>query len=475
MSRSLSRKTRRLTPFLVVSLAFLASPIGAAGAVTAELQEKVLQAKRKVTPALVHIQPILEIYRAGEREKMAVTGSGVIISADGYVLTNNHVVAHAEQVTCTLHNQQEVSAELIGRDAFTDLAILKLNMDEVEGELQPATLGSSANLEAGQFVMALGSPLGLSRSISLGVISTVDRYFPESQFPDGTTTGTFNTWIQTDAAINPGNSGGPMVNLQGEVVGINARAIPIFGENLGFAIPIDLVKEVAERLIRDGKLVRSWIGVSWQHLEAAPGLVQAPRGQGALVGSVVAGSPASDVDLQPGDVVVSMDGRPVLARHEEQLPSLRKWIADLPVGHQTRFKFYREDQLLEGTMVTQEWEDPQGTELEIKAWGFTIRSITDEVARIFRLDGRSGVLVTGVKPNSFSFEAGLRPGDIIRRMEEQEVPNLRVFEQRVRRLVESGKRSVLIESIRGSRLSFTLLRPVYNDKDDASEGAGGRT
>ena len=165
----------------------------------------------------------------------------------------------------------------------------------------------------------------------------------------------------------------------------------------------------------------------------------------------------------------------MVAKHEEQLPSLRKWIADLPVGHRARLEFYRDDQLLEGTMVTQEWEDPQGTEMEIKAWGFTVRSITEEVARMFRLDGRSGVLVTGVKPDSFSFEAGLRPGDIIRRMEEQEVPNLRVFEQRVRRLVESGKQSVLVESVRGSRLSFTLLRPVYDGKNAASEGAGGRT
>jgi serine protease Do len=251
------------------------------------------------------------------------------------------------------------------------------------------------------------------------------------------------------------------VNLQGEVVGINARAIPVFGENLGFAIPIDLGKEVAARLIADGTMVRSWIGVSWQHLEAAPGLVQAPGGQGALVASVVDGSPATEIGLQPGDVVVSLDGQPVVAKHEEQLPRLRKWIADLPVDREVRLEFYREKQLLEGTLVTEQREDPQGTELEIKAWGFTVRSITEEVARLFRLEGRSGVLVTGVKPDSFAAESGLRRGDIIRRMEEQEVPNLRVFEQRVNRLVEAGKGKILVESKRGNRLNFSLLRPVY--------------
>ncbi len=447
----------------LVALLFvvLLGPQALATVTSQELQATVLEAKRKVYPALVHIQPVLEVYRSGERERMAVTGSGVIISEEGYVLTNNHVVEHAERVICTLHDQQEVTAELVGRDVFTDLAVIRLNLDELEGDLHPAILGSSAHLEAGQFVIALGSPLGLSRSLSLGVLSTVDRYVPESQSADGSSTGSFNTWIQTDAAINPGNSGGPLVNLQGEVVGINARAIPVFGENLGFAIPIDLGKEVAARLIADGKVVRSWIGVSWQHLEAAPGLVQAPRGRGALVASVVDGSPATEIGLQPGDVVVSLDGEPVLAKHEEQLPQLRKWIADLPVDREVRLEFYREKQLLEGILVTEQREDPQGTELEIKAWGFTVRSITEEVARMFRLEGRSGVLVTGVKPDSFAGEAGLRRGDIIRRMEEQEVPNLRVFEQRVNRLVEAGKEQILVESKRGNRLNFSLLQPVY--------------
>jgi len=457
----LSRSSTVHRALVALLFVVLLGPQALATVTSQELQATVLAAKRKVYPALVHIQPVLEVYRSGERERMAVTGSGVIISKEGYVLTNNHVVEHAERVICTLHDQQEVTAEIVGRDVFTDLAVIRLNLDEFEGELHPAILGSSSHLEAGQFVMALGSPLGLSRSLSLGVISTVERYFPESQSVDGSSTGSFNTWIQTDAAINPGNSGGPLVNLAGEVVGINARAIPVFGENLGFAIPIDLAKEVAARLIADGKVVRSWIGVSWQHLEAAPGLVHAPRGQGALVSSVVDGSPATEIGLQPGDVVVSLDGKPVLAKHEEQLPRLRKWIADLPVDREVRLEFYRESQLLEGTLVTEQREDPQGTELEIKAWGFTVRSITEEVARLFRLEGRSGVLVTGVKPNSFANEAGLRRGDIIRRMEEQEVPNLRVFEQRVNRLVEAGKGQILVESKRGNRLNFSLLQPVY--------------
>jgi serine protease Do len=444
---------------MLAALAASLTPLGASE--LPELQQSVFGAKQKVVPALVHIQPILEVYRSGERGQVAVTGSGVIISEEGYVLTNNHVVEKARRVTCTLWDQQTVSAELVGLDVFTDLAVIRLNLEELEGELQPARLGHSADLEEGQFVMAMGSPLGLERSISLGVISTVGRYFPEARGPDGTPTGMFNTWIQTDAAINPGNSGGPLVNLDGEVVGINARAIPVFGENLGFAIPIDLAREVSAQLIESGEVIRSWIGVSWQHLDAAPGLVQSPGNRGALVGSVVSGSPAAELGLEPGDVVVRLGDRDVEARHEEQLPRLRKWIADLPVGAEVEVDYLRNEAVRHGSVVTQQMEDPQGSELEIKAWGFTARSITEEVARQRRLDNRSGVLVTGVKPDSFAFEGGLRAGDIIRRMQTQEVPNLRVFEQRVRRLVEAQKSPVLLESMRGRSIYFALLQPSY--------------
>src|SRR5262245_20277831 len=176
-------------------------------------QERIFRARDMVLPALVHIQPVLEIYRAGEKEKLAVTGSGVIFSPEGYILTNTHVVGKAQRLNCTLYNHEEVEARLIGVDPLSDLAVIKIDMSRAGPGVHHAPLGVSSRLEVGQVVMAMGSPLGLARSLTLGVISSLDRYFPESMLPTGAVTGTFNTWIQTDAAINPGNSGGPLVNL----------------------------------------------------------------------------------------------------------------------------------------------------------------------------------------------------------------------------------------------------------------------
>ena len=172
-------------------------------------QKAIYRARDKVFPALVHIEPILQVYRAGEKARMAVTGSGVIFSPEGYVVTNNHVVERAEKVTCFLEDQQEVPATVVGRDPETDVAVLKLDLTRVRGKLPYAELGDSSKVQVGEHVMAMGSPLGLARSVSFGVVSSVDRYLPEDQMPAGAATGLYNTWIQTDAAINPGNSGGP--------------------------------------------------------------------------------------------------------------------------------------------------------------------------------------------------------------------------------------------------------------------------
>jgi serine protease Do len=251
------------------------------------------------------------------------------------------------------------------------------------------------------------------------------------------------------------------------VIGINARAIPVFGENLGFAIPVDLAREVTDALIANGEVRRSWIGVSWQHLGAAPALAATPEGKGALVASVVDGSPADDLGLAPGDVVLSMDAQQLTAAHEEQLPHLRKWISDLPVGHTTNVVYLRDGEELHGTLVTRQLEDLETAEVEIREWGFTARTISEEMSRQLRVEDRSGALVTGVKPDSFSFEAGLRPGDIIRRMDDQDVPGLRVLEQRAQRLIEAGKPRVLLEINRGRTLNFILLELFYGSRSTA--------
>jgi len=424
-------------------------------------------ARDRVLPALVHIQPVLEVFESGERGRVAVTGSGVIFSDAGYILTNTHVVGGAQRLTCTLFNQEEVEARLVGIDPLSDLAVIKIEMGAAGSGVRHAALGDSSSLEVGQMVVAMGSPLGLARSLTLGVISSLDRYFPESVLPQGTLTGTYNTWIQTDAAINPGNSGGPLVDLDGKVIGINARAITMVGENLGFAIPINLAKEIASQLIQKGQIARSWIGVSWQQMKGFGEHFGVSEDQGALIGSVVPGSPAADAGLKAGDIVVSIGNQPVAARFEEDLPRLQKLVADLPIGGRIPFDFIRDGARTSAFMVTRERPDVSAEEFDCREWGFTVGEITEERAQALRLPERKGVIVSGVKSDSFADEGGLRRFDIITTVEGRAVDDLAGYRAIYRELVEERRAKILVQTRRGRLTTFHVLKPLYDRKPGA--------
>ena len=424
-------------------------------------QQRIFAARDRVLPALVHIEPVLEVFRSGEKGKVAVTGSGVIFSPDGYVLTNTHVVGGAKRLTCTLFNQVEVEARLIGIDPLSDLAVIKIDLAKAGPGVRHAPLGDSSGLQVGELVMAMGSPLGLARSLTLGVISSLDRYFPESVLPSGGLTGTYNTWIQTDAAINPGNSGGPLVDLSGRVIGINARAVPVFGENLGFAIPINLAKEIAAELIAKGQIARSWIGVSWQQLSGMGQLFGVSEDGGALIGSVAPGSPAAEAGLRAGDVVTTIDRRAVLARYEEDLPRLQKMIADLPIGGNIAFGFVREGKPLSAELTTRDRPHVEAAELECKAWGFTVQEVTEEAAQALRLADRKGVIISGVKAASFAEEAGMRRNDVLTVIEGRPVEGFPEYEAIYNELVASRRDRVLVEVRRGRLRTFHVLKPNY--------------
>ncbi len=464
-------RRRRAAPAIAAAAALLCGGTFAAGA--SGYQKVLYRARDRVLPALVHIQPILEVYRAGRQEKMAVTGSGVIISADGYVLTNSHVIENARRVTCTLSSRQEVEATVVGSDPLSDLAVIKIDPNTVTGPLLPARLGDSDRLEVGEIVMAMGSPLGLARSLSLGVVSSLNRYFPEEQLPSGAPTGRYNTWIQTDAAINPGNSGGPLLNLRGEVVGINARAIPVVGENLGFAIPIKLAKEVVSKLIAGGGISRSWIGVTWQELQLLSGYLDVSPDRGAVVASVAGGSPAAEAGLQAGDVVVQFDDKPVSARFEEDLPALEKMIADTPVGRIVDVIFLRDGRHGLTQIATRERPKAEASQLECREWGFTAQEITEDVARAMKLEDMRGVLVSGVRGDSFADDAGIRHGDVLRSLEAKPVENLDAFRRICHDLGEARVEKILAEVHRGRVLSFHLLKPIYKKDGVARPSAGG--
>ena len=375
------------------------------------LQEKILQAKDKVLPALVHIEPVKEIFTSGKRVKFQVTGSGMIFSPEGYILTNNHVAEKASLVKCTLANKEELQAEVIGLDALTDLAVLKLDLkDKPDMKLPFVEFGNSDSLQVGQFVLALGSPLGLSRSLSMGVISSLDRYFEDV----GEMVSPFNLWIQTDAAINPGNSGGPLVDLNGRVVGINARAI-FFGENLGFAIPVNTAKLVVDRILKYKQVERSWIGIEWQEIKEYRKYVNKPDLDGVM-------------------------------------------IAEIPVGKQIRIDYTRDGRESEAKLTTAQRGKFEGNEFECEAWGLSVKEITPRIVKNLRLDNSDGVLVSGVRIGGPAHEADVYRGYVIKYVDDTQVKDMDQFRKLYDELKDIPEKGIMLRLFYKNSIRYALIR-----------------
>jgi len=418
------------------------------------LQQQILVAKNKVFPALVHIEPVKEVFEDGKRVKIQVTGSGIIISPDGYILTNNHVAEKARYVFCTLSNRDEVRAEVVGLDALTDLAVLKLDLSDKEYQtVSYAEFGDSDSLEVGEIVMALGSPLGLSRSMSLGVVSSIDRYFEDV----GEMVSPYNLWIQTDAAINPGNSGGPLINIKGEVVGINARAI-FFGENLGFAIPINTAKLVVDRIRKDKVVRRSEIGIDWQDIKDYKKYKKNSELEGVLIANVDKNSPAEKAGLLPGDVVFSINNKLMSAVYKEELPKIRKYISEIPVGKKITFKFLRNGQNKEVYVITDQRGKFEGKEFECESWGLSVKEITPRIIKNLNLRNEKGVLVSGVRIGSPADEGEVYRGYVIQNVDGQQIIDLEQFKaiyQDTKQLPSLGR---MLELVYKDAVIFGLLK-----------------
>jgi serine protease Do len=418
------------------------------------LQHQILQAKNKVLPALVHIEPVKEFYTAGKKVKVQVTGSGVIFDAQGHVLTNNHVAEKANQVKCTLANREEVPAEVIGLDALTDLAVLQLDLSKISAKTLPyARFGNSDSLAVGEIVLALGSPLGLSRSLSMGVISSIDRYFEDTE----QMLSPFNLWIQTDAAINPGNSGGPLVNLHGEVIGINARAI-LFGENLGFAIPINTAKLVIERILKNKMVERSWIGTEWQEIKEYRNFKNEPKLEGILLSYVEKGSPAEQAGLLAGDLVYRINDTPVSAVYQEELPKVRKLIAEIPVGSAVRFFLRRGDNGKEIIVNTSPQGKFEGNEFIGEQWGLSVKEITPRIVRNLNLPDETGVLVSGVLKGSPADEAEVVRGQVIKQIDLDRVLTLEDFKKIYEQKNRIPQKGTMLQLYFRSSIRYALLK-----------------
>ena len=375
-------------------------------------------------------------------------GSGFIISEDGYIFTNNHVVDKADKIEVKLANGKEYEAEVRGRDAATDLALIKITSPV---KLPYARLGDSDRSRIGEEVIAIGNPLGLDHTVTAGIISAKGRTIGA---------GPYDNFIQTDASINPGNSGGPLCNLAGEVVGINT-AIVAQAQGIGFAIPINMAKEILEDLKTSGKIIRGWLGLTSQNItdDMRQSLKLKDR-QGALVGDVFAGDAADQAGIKIGDVILEVAGQTV--KDDRELGLI---VAKLHVGSKVNVKVFRNGKEITLPIVIAERKDPQEQASGSHAteqFGITAQEVTPEIAKYFGLPEKTGVIIINVKAGGSADEAGLKPRDIILKVNNIEISGLKEYEAA---LTAGDKGDFLLMLIRrGKNNFFVTLKKGKEEK-----------
>ena len=373
--------------------------------------------KKKIARPMLEFSPFFDEFFGGnsprgpqfKRDKSL--GSGFIINREGYIVTNDHVVRDAESIQVKLSNDRIYNARIVGSDQKTDLAVIKIDAKEPLQTI--AVLGDSDKLQVGQWAIAIGNPFGLDRTVTVGVISATGRR--------GMGIETYEDFIQTDASINPGNSGGPLLNIHGEVVGINT-AIVAAGQGIGFAIPVNMAKNVVSQLMQKGKVSRGWLGVSIQPVTAALaesfGLKQAT---GALISDVMAGSPAAKGGIKQGDVITRFDGKEIKDSRQLQLV-----VAGVPANKQVSIELIREGRPLTLTVTIGNADNVStaGNRSEAMPVGTWLGLTVEEVPQNQRGKAGAGVLVTDVEQGSAAAEGGIMPGDIIQAINQRRVGNL---------------------------------------------------
>jgi serine protease Do len=376
-------------------------------------------------------------------------GSGILISKDGEILTNYHVVRNADIIKVKLADQSEHEARLIGKDSRTDLALIKIR--KTIANLTSAKLGTSSQLDVGDWVMAIGNPFGLEHTVTAGIVSAKGRVIGA---------GPYDNFIQTDASINPGNSGGPLINASGEVVGVNSAIFSQSGGNvgIGFAIPIDLARKVVDQLRKNGRVVRGWLGVRAQDVPAATiaslGLTRSP-GDIAIVTEVTESSPAAEAGIRVGDIIVEFNGKAVPKSHD--FPSV---IAETAPGQKVAFKILRDkkEQVI-GVKIGElpdEGDPNQQLEARDAELGLRVQRITPETARRLGLSSSKGVLVMEVQPGSPADQVGIEPADVIREINQRPVTHVKDFERAMRQGRRGDRILLLVQ--RGDNAVFFAVK-----------------
>jgi len=372
-------------------------------------------------------------------------GSGFVISSDGYILTNNHVINDATQIKIKLSDGKEYDAKVVGRDPKTDLALLKA---ERASNLRPLQLGDSDSLKVGNWVVAIGSPFGLEQTVTAGIVSAKGRVIGS---------GPYDNFIQTDASINPGNSGGPLLNTEGRVVGINTAIFSQSGGNvgIGFAIPVNMAKEIVPQLEENGHVTRGWLGVGIQKI--TPELAKSfglKDEKGALVSQVVKGGPADKAGIETGDVIVEFDGKKV-----SDMNDLPRVVASTPVGKTVAVKVLRGGNWVDREVKIAEMEQKEevANVSTRKPLGMTVQNITPQIAKGLGLKSEAGVVVASVVPGSPAAEADIRSGDVIQQVNKKPVKDVEDFKTKIEN--SKDQESILLLIQRGDSTLFAALTP----------------
>jgi serine protease Do len=412
--------------------------------------------------AVVRIDVREQAFEAGARRFSSSIGSGVILTADGIVLTNAHVAnPRAVELNITLSNLERVSAKLVGWDHWTDLAVLRVDMAEVKRRgwtLSHADfIEEKAQIFPGEVVYAVGTPHGLTRTVTRGIISNTSQHLEDPGGINGYETGLFNTWLQTDAAINPGNSGGPLVNEDGKILGITSRGY-LGANNLGFAIPASTARDVVAGLIRNGEITRSYIGIRPREVQDLENFYALAVNTGMVIDSVDPGSPAAKAGIHGGDILLTLDGAKVDGRFPEQLPAIQNQIASRPVGSTLKLTVKRSGETHDYSIVTEKLESRVGEEWALEKWGLSVRKVSRTFARENQLDDETGVVVIGVQSGFPAAVAGLSRGDIITKINQQPVTSLAVV-QSAHAAYVANPGPTLIEAQRSRRVSLYIIKP----------------
>ena len=417
-----------------------------------EIQTVITELAEQAKPSVVNLFPVPSAGKLregpGERTPNASgSGSGLIVDREGHIVTNNHVIGDATEIEVRFSDKTKLIAHVIGKDPDTDLAVLKVTTDR---PLPNARFGDSAGVKVGQWVLAVGNPFGLDRTVTLGVVSGIGR--------ENINLSRYENFIQTDASINPGNSGGPLFNLRGEVIGINT-AIINFAQGIGFAIPSNMAKQVIEQLLAKGKVVRGWLGVGIQPLTAELAKkFGVAEGEGVLVNEVFEKDPAALAGIKPGDVIVRIDGAVVDSPNK-----LSRLIATLTPGATSKIEIVRDLKhvmmdvpLTERRDTTVTASIPQQEEKVGGRLGLDLQDLTAALAERFKLRESKGVLIAKVEPNSLAQAEGLREGDLIKEVNRMDVSSVGEFTSAIARSRRGD--TLLLRVLRENRAFYVVLK-----------------